>query len=266
MEPPSLSGVMPERAIALAPGQPLLPVAETNRLLLRHGLNRALARAVVQEAVAAVVALTAAEEQALSIALLEQQGLTSPAERQAWLLERGWQLEDLRAIAGLAERLRRWSHWRFEAEVEVRFLDRKPDLDRVVYSLLRVAERELAEELHLRLLEQAASFWDLAVAFGSGAETETGGLVGPVPLSAAHPQLASRLRAGREGQLWRPFAIGEHWLVVRLERLLPARLDDGTRERLVHELFERWLDAQVEGLLSGVPLAPVPRPGGSREP
>lgn len=266
MDPPCLSGVMPERAIALAPGQPLLSVAETNRLLVRHGLNRALARAVVQEAVAAVVPLTLAEEEALSVALLEQQGLSTPAERQAWLAARGWELDDLRAIAGLAERLRRWSHWRFEAEVEVRFLDRKPDLDRVVYSLLRVEERELAEELHLRLREQAANFWDLAVVFGSSPEAETGGLVGPVPLSAAHPQLAARLRAGQEGQLWRPFAIGDRWLVVRLERRLPARLDAETRQQLVHELFERWLEEQVAALLQGVPMAPVPWPGRSQEP
>ena len=66
MAQPTLSGVAPERAIALAPGKPLLSVEEANRLILRHGLNRELARAQVQEAVAAVVPLAPEEEEALA--------------------------------------------------------------------------------------------------------------------------------------------------------------------------------------------------------
>ena len=62
MAQPTLTGVAPDRAIALAPGKPLLSVEEANRLILRHGLNRELARAQVQEAVAAVVPLAPEEE------------------------------------------------------------------------------------------------------------------------------------------------------------------------------------------------------------
>ena len=261
MAQPTLSGVAPERAIALAPGKPLLSVEETNRLILRHGLNRELARSQVQDAVAAVVSLPPEEEEALASALMASEGVSSLAEREAWLGSRGWSPADLRAIASLAERLRRWSTWRFDEEVEIRFLDRKDDLDRVVYSLLRVKERALAEELYLRVREEGANFRSLAEQFSEGAETETGGLIGPIAITAAHPELASRLRVGREGQIWPTFAIGDVWLVVRLERLLPAQLDAPTRAQMLHELFERWLVEQVEVLLQGGELDPVPVPG-----
>jgi hypothetical protein len=112
MAQPTLTGVAPDRAIALAPGKPLLSVEEANRLILRHGLNRELARAQVQEAVAAVVPLAPEEQEALAFALMESEAGSSAAERQAWLAARGWSPEDVLAIASLAERLRRWSAWR----------------------------------------------------------------------------------------------------------------------------------------------------------
>ena len=163
-------------------------------------------------------------------------------------------------MATLAERLRRWSHWRFEHEVEIRYLDRKADLDRVVYGLLQVAERELAEELHQRLRRGEMSFAAAVEQFSLGTERDTHGILGPVAVSATAAEIGARLRVSREGQLWAPFALAERWIVLRLERHLPAQLDTATRDQLLHELFAAWVDSQVEGLLQGEPLAAVPRP------
>ncbi|MEY2645740.1 MAG: hypothetical protein RLZZ611_2389 [Cyanobacteriota bacterium] len=254
----ALSGVSEEPVIALRPGQPLLSAAATNQLLLRHGLQRALARALVQEAVAATIPLSLEEERALMAREVQAQGLRSNTELEPWLLERGWTEADLCAIACHAERLRRWCAWRFQDEVEVRFLDRKRDLDRVVYSLLRVKERELAEELHQRLQTREMDFADAVRRYGTGPERYSRGLVGPVALSACHPALRERLVQGREGQLWGPVLIEEHWLVLQLEQLLPAQLNATTRTQLLQDLFADWLEHQVERLLQGEALATVP--------
>lgn len=261
-----LSGVVPDAAIALGGGPPLLSVGETNRLILRHGLSRDLARAVVHEAVAAATALSEAEELPLIANQVQALGLHSEADLTPWLATKRWSYDDLRAMATLAERLRRWSRWRFDADVEVNFLDRKADLDRVVYALLRVAERELADELHQRLKARELDFAAAVKAFSIGPERDTQGLVGPVPLSATPQEIGSRLRAGQEGQLWPPLAIGDDWFVLRLERQLPAALDAETRERLVHDLFSGWVESQVDALLQGDPLPPVPRPDRATSP
>jgi len=55
------------------------------------------------------------------------------------------------------------------------------------------------------------------------------------------------------------------WWCVGAGGLRP-RWDAKTRQQLVHELFERWLEEQVAALLQGVPMAPVPWPGRSQEP
>jgi parvulin-like peptidyl-prolyl isomerase len=266
MTAPSLSGVAATAVIALCPDRPLLTADEANQLIRRHGLSRELARALVEDRVAATVPLTVQEEMALTASRAQAEGLTSEAALEQWLTDRHWSRDDLQAIATRAERLQRWSRWRFADEVEISFLDRKLDLDRVVYSLLRVQEQELAEELHQRLRGGEMSFAEAVELFSQGPERDTHGLIGPVALSAAHPELSARLRVGREGQLWSPFAIGDVWLVLRLERQRPARLDDSTRTQLLQDLFASWVAAQVEELLEGLPLQPVPRPEEAPQP
>lgn len=266
MSTPALSGVAEAAVIALRPGLPLLTATETNQLLLRHRLNRSLARAVVLEAVATAIHLSDDEELTLIANCMDAEGLHNRQELEAWLAERLWSLEDLHAVATHAERLRRWSQWRFRDEVEIRFLDRKLDLDRVVYSLLQVQEQELAEELHQRLRGGEMSFGEAVQQFSVGAERVTQGLVGPIALSAAPAEIGSRLRVGREGQLWSPFVLDTHWCVLRLEHKLQARLDPATREQLLHDLFECWVSSQVELLLQGEPVATVPRPDEVPEP
>jgi parvulin-like peptidyl-prolyl isomerase len=255
-----LSGVPIEVRIALAAGRPVLSVEHTNRLLQRHGLARALAEAVVHESVAATVSLTAEEEHPLIRAALEPEGVDGEEALVGWLERRGWSFDDLRACATLQERLRRWRDWRFGSEAEIRFLERKPDLDRVAYSLLRVSDAELAQELYFRLHDDGADFAALVEAFSEGSETATRGLIGPVAVSAGYPELSRRLRVGAVGQIWPPFELAGFWLLIRLERRLPVQLDPPMASRMVEELFDLWVQERVERLLEGEELPPVSQP------
>ena len=65
--------------------------------------------------------------------------------------------------------------------------------------------------------------------------------MGPVPLTQAHPALAERLRTNAPGTLMEPFQIQEWWLVVRLERYLPANFDAAMNNKMCAELFEQWV-------------------------
>lgn len=260
MEPEVLSGVRREARIALAAERPVLSVERTNQLLQRHGLNRALAEAVVHESVAAAVTLTPEEEHPLIRAALEPEGVDGEQALVVWLERRRWSFDDLRAWATLAERLRRWQEWRFGAEVEIRFLERKPELDRVTYSLLRVSDGDLAQELYFRLKEDGADFAALVQAFSEGSEKASRGLIGPVAVSAGHPELARRLRVSSCGQLWAPFELAGTWLLIRLEERWPVQLDALMCSRMVKELFDLWVNERIELLLEGEELPPVPQP------
>lgn len=61
------------------------------------------------------------------------------------------------------------------------------------------------------------------------------------------------LSISQPGQLWPPTRVGEWFVVVRLEKFLPAKLDDGTRQRMLDELYNNWLTEQVKGALTDQP-------------
>lgn len=150
----------------------------------------------------------------------------------------------------------------FAPHAEARFLLRKSQLDCVVYSLLRLRDPGLARELYLRIDEGDANFADLAAAYAEGPEKATRGIVGPVPLTQAHPALADRLRTAPAGVVLEPFRIDSWWLVVRLERLTPATFEESTADLMAHELFDQWISQQVERRLSDLrPLLAVGTPG-----
>ena len=84
-------------------------------------------------------------------------------------------------------RQQKFSQREFGAKAEARFLERKTQLDRVVYSLLRLRDPGLARELYLRIDSGEANFADLAAQYAEGPEQATRGIVGPAPLTQAHP-------------------------------------------------------------------------------
>ena len=160
-------------------------------------------------------------------------------------------------------RLLRHGQRHFRPKAEARFLDRKTELDRVVYSLLRLKDQGLARELFLRIDEDDASFADLAAAYAEGPEQSTRGIVGPVALTQAHPALADRLRTASPGQLLEPFRIEGWWVVVRLEQLTPASFDQATASQMTQELLDQWLHEEVERRLvpirASLPATPAPQ-------
>lgn len=259
LKPPErLSGVPDPPVVEIAPERPWLTVEETNRLIRQQGLSLAVAQAWVLDEIVSVIELPTALEKQLIRRHIEQQGVNSDEELASWLKQKRLSFEDLRYFATKGHRLQQWLQRRYREEAELRFLERKLDLDQVVYSVLRVKEQSLAEELHQRIREQEADFSDLAEGFSIGPERNSRGQIGPVGLTAGSAELAAKLRVSRPGQLWQPFRLEDEWWVLRFERLIPAQLDARTRGRMIEELFQVWFKQRVKLLMDGEPLPPLP--------
>ena len=142
---------------------------------------------------------------------------------------------------------------KFSSAIDEIFLKRKSDLDKVLYSFLRVKSKEKALELYTRLNEGEDTFADLASEFAEGNEREVNGLLGPMPMGRINVTLRERLLVSKEGQLWPPFSHGDWWVLLRLEKRSPAKLDERTRQSLVDELYEEWIAQQVCIALSELP-------------
>jgi parvulin-like peptidyl-prolyl isomerase len=143
-------------------------------------------------------------------------------------------------------KLEKFKQAKWGNQSESYFLQRKTRLDRVIYSLLRVKEPALAQELYFRLDGGENTFNELATQYSQGPEANTGGLIGPADIGSCHPQIGQLLRVSQPGQLWSPCRVEEWWVVVRHEKFLPAQMDDAMQRRMVDELFGAWLQEQSQ--------------------
>ncbi len=201
------------------------------------------------------------DSQAAFQAFAQERQITSQEVLERYRVEQLLSPQALEAQILRPLRLLRHGQRHFRVKAEARFLDRKTELDRVVYSLLRLKDQGLARELYLRLDEENASFADLAAAYAEGPEQSTRGIVGPVALTQAHPALADRLRTASPGQLLEPFRIEDWWVVVRLESLTPAVFDQATAGQMTQELLDQWLNEEVERRLQPIRASlPAPAP------
>lgn len=154
--------------------------------------------------------------------------------------------DELRSAVARDLRISRWQKATFGPHAKEHFERRKPTLDRVVYSLIRVKDGGLARELWFRLKENEATFADLALRYTSGHELHTLGIVGPSAFGSMHPALAAHLRAGEEGKLLKPALIGNNFVVARVEKFLPAQYDEKMEGRMIEELCSQWLNAKLD--------------------
>nr|WP_242028182.1 peptidylprolyl isomerase [Pseudanabaena sp. FACHB-2040] len=222
-------------------------------LLRQYGLMPQLIRELVIDHAIAAIELTE-EEQARAQARFDQTfNIQSDEQRQSFAAQRQLSPEAFAQLMLREEKLTKFKLETWGAKLESYFLQRKSSLDRVLYSLIRTQEPGLAQELYFRINDDGQPFADLAREYSEGQEAQTGGLIGPVELSVPHPSLARILSISQPGQLWPPTRVGEWFVVVRLEKFLPAKMDDATLQRLLDELFSVWLKEEIEknmGILS----------------
>ena len=220
---------------------------ETLALLRRHNLLKSLVRAEILCKIVETIDLSTEKRDQVWNNFKATNKLDNTELLETYLKNNGLKENDLRWQLELPTRVQIYSQKHFQHKAEARFLARKEQLDQIVYSLLRLQDGYLARELYLRISGGEASFADLAANYSQGPEAKTKGIIGPVPMTQAHPALSERLRTSQPGQLLQPFQIDKWWLVVRLERYEAAQFDDKTRQRMAQELFQEWLSEELLG-------------------
>ncbi|MFZ0408684.1 MAG: peptidylprolyl isomerase [Cyanobium sp.] len=224
--------------------------ADVVALLGRHELLRPLIERLVRaDAVAGEICDPSLLQQDFE-QFCRQRSIKSPEDLAVELSKLGISEKDLNWKLSLNQRIQRHCDLHYRHKAEARFLQRKNDLDLVVYSLIRVKDPMLARELYFRIAAGEATFAELASAYAEGPEKASHGIIGPTPLSKGHPALAERLRVSSPGALIEPFAVSDWNLVVRLEQYTPANFDDRIAAQMAAELFEEDVQAEVSRRLT----------------
>jgi parvulin-like peptidyl-prolyl isomerase len=147
-------------------------------------------------------------------------------------------------------RVQKFKQLHFAKQIEAEFLRLKPEFDQVEFSLLQLTDLALAQELYFHLRDDGADFEAIARQYSEGySPGRSGGRVGPVSMAELPPEVVKWFR-GRQTAVCAPIKVGECFWIVRLEKLIAARLTDAVRASLMARLYDRWLHAQVNTLMA----------------
>lgn len=232
--------------IVLQVGDRPIDAKELFPLLVQYRMLPQLAREIAIDRALADLECTPEELELARQKFYQQQQITTGEQLQAWLQQQNLTPGQLEALIERDIKLEKFKADTWGNKLESYFLQMKGKLDRAVYSLIRTHEAGIAQELYFRIQEGESSFEELAREYSQGAEAQTGGLIGPVELNVPHPQIAQRLIASKPGQLQPPVRVGEWWIILRLEKYLATQLDEPMRRRLLNDLFQEWLAAQMQ--------------------
>tara|TARA_B100000214_G_C23963082_1_gene626292 strand:- start:177 stop:902 length:726 start_codon:yes stop_codon:yes gene_type:complete len=162
-----------------------------------------------------------------------------------FLIKNNLSIDQFNNLSFQKNKLKQFYSENFKGKIESRFLQRKDELDIIVYSLLRVSDLYFAKELYLRVSGNEADFGDLAQQYSEGLEKNSRGIIGPGPIGKMNPKLADALRNSKPGEILPPININNQHVIARVEYFEPAQLDDFMKEKMGEELFNIFIDNQV---------------------
>ncbi len=224
-------------------------------LLVQYQILPKLAQEIVIDKAIADVECTPEENTQAYKQFCQQNQFTDDEQVKNWLAKQGMNWKQLEHSLTKRLRVEKYKQKRWGDRVEGYFIKRKSQLDRVVYSLIRIDKPEVAQELYFRIKEGENTFSELAMEYSLGTEAQTGGLIGPVEINAPHPTIAKILATSKPGQVIPPTRVGEWIVIVRLENYLSAKLDEPMRHRMLDEMFRDWLNQEIKQTVSFLPNA-----------
>ena len=138
------------------------------------------------------------------------------------------------------------------------FLKKQDDLDYATYSLIRVEDQLISQELYMRIKESEESFEDVASKYSIGPEKDFKGLIGPIQVGKGHEQITQLIRTSEIGQVQGPIQINldnkEVYLIFRLENLYKSKLDEQMKLNLSKEVFQTRIEEETKILVDSIKL------------
>ena len=229
-----------------------ISINDIPKYLDRFNLLPNFIRAVIENKITSHIEPSSDDQVEYQLNFLSRNNLKNKHQLSSWLDKNG--LDDKRLSLLIYDNLKleKFKNEKFDNLVDSEFLNKKNSLDKVMYSIIRVKTKLEAEEIYLKLEEQEESFSDLAAKYSEGVEKNFNGIIGPLEIGVLNPELSERLKISKKGQLWPPFNCQQWWVVMRLERFLPARLDDNMRTKLRENMYEVWIQKKIIKVLNNL--------------
>lgn len=175
-----------------------------------------------------------------------ERGLLKVASALEWLQLYGMTLEDLgdRVRVQLLE-LKAAEHFS-QPKIEPYYYENRQSFDTAIVSRIVLKEYGAARELMFRI-EEGGDFHSLAREFSEEDETRrAGGYAGEVGRGSLTPVEAAAVFGAQAGEVLGPLKTNQGYLIIKIEEIKSARLNESMRSRIGKILFEEWLSEQLK--------------------
>ncbi|ELS05075.1 hypothetical protein Xen7305DRAFT_00048140 [Xenococcus sp. PCC 7305] len=176
--------------------------------------------------------------------------LLTATDTMQWLEEHNLNLDDFETIIYqdlLADKLAKFL---FESQVENYFYEHQIDYQQAIIYEIVLDDFDLAIELFFGIQEGELSFWDLAHKYIRDRELRRcGGYKGILKRSELKPEISAAVFAAKPPQILKPINIDKQTYLVFVEEIIQPELDDKLRETIIQDLYEQWLQQQLNSYL-----------------
>lgn len=168
----------------------------------------------------------------------------------------GLSLSEMRLAALREAKIGKFREQTFARLLPEYFRSRKGELDRVLLEAVHFQHESVAEEALFRCREEEQSLEVAAneLAYRDGEEPIIK-RIGPIGLGRLNNSLAALVIGSSEGEILGPKKLGHFYALVRVIEFKEASLDTRTRQRLLEELLNQWVEQQIAAMTGRAPKA-----------
>lgn len=178
-----------------------------------------------------------------------QNDLVDAKNFQNWMNVNGVEYEQFRKNIEFGFKVEKLRTEVTEPKLEEYFEEQKPGLDRVLLSRMILDNKELAEQLKEKILGDRSQFEPLVREYSITDDRAANGMMGAVPKGQMPNILRTAIDLAHPGELVGPLEIEGRYCLFRIEKFLPASLEDGSiKQDLKNQLFEEWLQEKLKNL------------------
>jgi len=137
-----------------------------------------------------------------------------------------------------------WTYWcinKYKDEITQYFIKRKDYLDLYYYTIIKIKNKELADEIYIRIKEKESTFEEISNNFSSDNEIFFAEKIGPISINEMEDAIASLLKIGDLKQLFQPKLSNGFWFILRKDNVLKAEFNNQQKIKLSLELGEKFL-------------------------
>lgn len=178
----------------------------------------------------------------------QRENLEEDAVFLAWLDQNNLEAEALSSSLLQQQTMQQLIDSISQPKLQEYFLNRKEQLDQVYLSCIVVQDEAIARALHTQIEQAEAAFEDLAKAHSLADNRWVGGTLPPIARANLGSELLTEINATQPGGLIGPLQVDEQWCLFRLDKIVLAEWEEGTKSQLQIELFQQWLADRINAM------------------